>query len=1038
MPLSTLVLAGLDAFWRTVLMDLLKQPVLKTFKTLTAADLDSLFEKAVKRATVDLTSEKAKAIRETIRTSKAVEEKLQAFKNNGEWLDMEFMVKELEPVVGGYTAFSLVRDVFAELRTLIAEQPEMANEILIAYGAQFLKALKQHDSKMTDEHNKLAVQFKAEIDELKKLIKDQTAANPHTGLEAFLHHITIESNRLPLGILEPAFIHPQNKENMQLVNVYTHLDSMDIKHVRDEMELHRFIKTMEENKRLSLQELIDSESRLLILGSPGSGKSTFSNYLSYTLAKAKLDPDEVDLAKILEPWSHGQLVPIRIILREMAEELKTPDPSYTAILHFIEGYLKHRKIQDCWPLLKTWITAPKPAQGLIFFFDGLDELPDAWRHALVKSINTFVEQFPSHRYVVTSRPYAYIGQPYMLQGFRQVNIAPLSYDQIDAFIQSWYKELERLKRIKTEVVDSRIESFQKQVRAKDIKPLVDRPLILTLTALLHFKETGTLPTIRVELYDCIVDLLLDKWQRKGDDQPGLLEILDIPDLEMMHIKNALYKIAYDAHQNQSRQEITANLPEGDLLLNVRDALKVKLNTAQDFIEYIRDRAGMLVRHKPDSFTFPHRIFQEFLAACYWVQQDNFAGQASQGVKDDPVLWREVFILSVARAARGNKLSEALDAVDRLCLDECHEIEQPTKDLYERMILSANALYEIGLRTVRQDEKGKRTLRRLADLDGWLVNATTDDQVLDDPKIRAQAGQVLSKVGDPRPGVGLDLATGLPDILWCPIPGGSFQMGEGGKKDPVSLDLYYISRYPVTHQQFRAFVEQDGYANSRYWKIAEAAGIWKKGKVKGRSDDEWRNQPVDFGEPFHLDNHPVVGITWYEMLAFCEWLNQKLQSHSKIKIWQSGTIKETSLPPHLRVLLPSEAEWERAARAGHECSYPWGDEITPNHANFEETGIDTTSSVGCFPAGENNYGLLDMSGNVWEWTRSHYQSYPYKTNDGRERLSAGNDTARVLRGGSFHDIGLGMRCSSRFRDFPDVRLRFSGFRVVLSPVDASVL
>jgi formylglycine-generating enzyme required for sulfatase activity len=368
-------------------------------------------------------------------------------------------------------------------------------------------------------------------------------------------------------------------------------------------------------------------------------------------------------------------------------------------------------------------------------------------------------------------------------------------------------------------------------------------------------------------------------------------------------------------------------------------------------------------------------------------------------------------------------------VDALCYEEfCDFEEKMIGALLAAKLLRENDAFERQIK-----DRNKKQLRRVVH---WLTEIVRRGHLhISD---RVECGRLLSIFSDPRPGIGIAPKTGLPDILWCPIPGGTFQMGEGKDKHPVSLDPYFISRYPITQRQFNVFVEKNGYENPAYWKGAQADGIWEKGKVKGRWDNEWRNQPVDFGEPFHLDNHPVVGITWYEMLAFCEWLNQQLQSHSKIKIWQSGTIKETSLAPHLRVLLPSEAEWERAARAGHECRYPWGDEITPNHANFDETGIDTTSSVGCFPAGENNYGLLDMSGNVWEWTRSHYQSYPYKTNDGRERLSAGNETVRVVRGGSFFYIVNWVRCASRYWLTPSYRNRNYGFRVVLSPVDTSVL
>ncbi|MDZ7401487.1 MAG: formylglycine-generating enzyme family protein [candidate division KSB1 bacterium] len=111
-------------------------------------------------------------------------------------------------------------------------------------------------------------------------------------------------------------------------------------------------------------------------------------------------------------------------------------------------------------------------------------------------------------------------------------------------------------------------------------------------------------------------------------------------------------------------------------------------------------------------------------------------------------------------------------------------------------------------------------------------------------------------------------------------------------------------------------------------------------------------------------------------------------------------------------------------------YPWGDKTDPNCANYGDTGIGTTSAVGCFGAGTNHFGLLDMSGNVWEWTRSNYEGYPYQTKC--ENLAAGTDYARVLRGGAFGIDQRVVRCAYRYMNVPHFRHDFVGFRVVLSP------
>jgi formylglycine-generating enzyme required for sulfatase activity len=211
--------------------------------------------------------------------------------------------------------------------------------------------------------------------------------------------------------------------------------------------------------------------------------------------------------------------------------------------------------------------------------------------------------------------------------------------------------------------------------------------------------------------------------------------------------------------------------------------------------------------------------------------------------------------------------------------------------------------------------------------------------------------------------------------------------------PTPTLEFFIARYTVTVAQFRAFVE---------------AANFKLG---------------DEGALRDPDSRPVRFVSWNEALQYCDWLQNEFISQDALK--RSAVAQRVS--QGWRITLPSELEWEKAARGGLTGKvFAWGDDPDANRANYDDTGIDDATAVGCFP--ENNYGLHDMVGNVWEWTRSVYEPYPYKADDGRERLTI--DDGKVVRGGSWYYHRGYARCAFRGRNVPDLRSSYVGFRVVL--------
>jgi formylglycine-generating enzyme required for sulfatase activity len=243
--------------------------------------------------------------------------------------------------------------------------------------------------------------------------------------------------------------------------------------------------------------------------------------------------------------------------------------------------------------------------------------------------------------------------------------------------------------------------------------------------------------------------------------------------------------------------------------------------------------------------------------------------------------------------------------------------------------------------------------------------------------------------------------------------------------------FWIGKYPVTCTQYRKFVEQDGYKKLEYWKTP-AAKEWlqKSGQTAPRywEDPRW-NQP----------NLPVVGVTWFEANAYCEWLTEQFQvsEFQGLRGRQLETLKpETLKPATWRARLPTEAEWEKAATWDAERKqkrvYPWEGEFDPDKANTAEgkNPIGSTSPVGIYPHGASPCGALDMAGNVWEWCNTLYQEYPYHLDTKHESAEAAG--TRVLRGGSWTNYDNSARGAFRGNGNPDGWYSNVGFRVVVAP------
>jgi formylglycine-generating enzyme required for sulfatase activity len=213
-----------------------------------------------------------------------------------------------------------------------------------------------------------------------------------------------------------------------------------------------------------------------------------------------------------------------------------------------------------------------------------------------------------------------------------------------------------------------------------------------------------------------------------------------------------------------------------------------------------------------------------------------------------------------------------------------------------------------------------------------------------------------------------------------IPAGEFTMGnDGGDEDEkpahtVTLETFEMDMFEVTNADFAKFVEATGYQTE-----AEKAG-----------EAGWRAYAEG------KDNHPVVKVSWNDADAYCRWAGKRL---------------------------PTEAEWEKAAKGEEGFIYPWGNEWDPAKANTKESGFRGTVAVGSFAEGASSYGVLDMAGNVWEWMADWYQPYPnsaYKSDYFGEKF-------KVTRGGGWFQEENLVTTSNRSATDPSAANDDLGFR-----------
>jgi formylglycine-generating enzyme required for sulfatase activity len=816
-----------------------------------------------------------------------------------------------------------------------------------------------------------------------------------------------------------------------------------------------------------INALAPLRSRVVLLGSPGSGKSTGLRHLTVYIATALLSGK-----KTLR-------IPFFCPLGPVAEDLGD-DPRQdrdTLVAALLRPVLGAGALREG---LRAQVVTAITNGNAFLLFDGLDEVPGvpeptaagmlSRRERIADAIRAFAREVGSAPVVVTcrTRPYEQDASWQLREGWAVRRLQPFAFGQIRAFITRWYAATCRDGQGRYQSAEAaerakRLIALLGQPDRQTLRDLAATPLLLTMLVLLDYNNTR-MPEKRVDVYEELVKLLLDRWEgvrsSDVDRRPQRIgERLGLKHLTVDDLRPALHELAFTAHRQQvdGRGVLT-----GALLRETLDAFFArKLNPAnpkavlaeaahprEKLMRLLLEESGLLLEEADETYVLPHLTFEEYLAACHLAGRDSqgialaYAQWATGGER-----WREVVHLLMGRLLRQEKYDNLFTWLQRLVSPRNGDGSKLPLRRQRDLLLAADCYATIEQRTAFSG-----TFHDVVAFEETLRTALVELLAHPDPGLvlteRIEAAEALADLGDPR--FPLEPARwahelrqrneqfGAPAGYFCYVPSGRYLVGgwpeqekdatEGlvGKLQSavrrltnngahVTLQAFWIARLPITVAQYAPFVEQGYGPDAERW--------WTPNGWKWKLEYN-RRAPYAWGRaPYNGANQPVIGVTWYEATAYCAWLTEQVRA---------------ALPAGYVIRLPTEAEWETAASfdgTSERRPYPWGDaEPTTELAIYDAAKLNAAAPVGSCPAGAAACGALDMGGNVWEHTTNNHADYPGQSTTGAKDFTP-DDYNVSLCGGSYYRSSTFVRCGARGRilpvddDFLDVNF---GFRIVVAP------
>jgi formylglycine-generating enzyme required for sulfatase activity len=716
-----------------------------------------------------------------------------------------------------------------------------------------------------------------------------------------------------------------------------------------------------------ITQWMEESPALLILGDPGSGKSTTLKRLALELAQSENAP-----------------LPILAPLNAYSKALEISPVSFE---DFLPAYFHAKRAQLAPDKLQELFTQALEQKQAVLLMDGLDEVGDN-RGDVIARVESFVRAWipdpqtqtrSGNRMIATSRFVGYRDCPLVDPRWRTVALNDWNREEIEHFFTAFTLASELAwsgHENRQNAAALATQECQALLRVIDANPgirrLAGNPLLASLLALIK-RQGVTLPHRRVELYKLYMETLLRSWNRARSLDRAPIG----PEIDFSPTQCLLAKLALHLRQTNPQGGLIDEAAMRAYLLKhyLDDGYsRAEADTqAKGFLDSVHHYSNLLIEKGHQQYGFIHLTFEEYLAGFGLSLEagGNLPAKIAECL-ETPRHWKETLLLALGVMTVVNPNQEKAQAV----LNSLLESAKP-----EAILFAGEVLVDVGASVL-----GNLMARRIQEK--LLALGQNGGENIG---LRRRAGLLLGDSG------------WLPEDLdvFIKIPKGPCLLGEPKAQAMIEED-YWIGKYLVSNAQYKRFMDAGGYTRREWW----TEEGWRH-----CVDKHWRGP--EYWEEARFNNPlcPVVGISWFEAQAYCRWLEGQVQAHPEAY----GLSAAASA--HWAVRLPTIEESERAARGAEGLEFPWGEALRLECLNCAEawTGVEAeqgSTAVNLFTQGASPEGLFDSAGNVWEWTSS-----------------LDSDGNPYIRGGSWGGVPGVARGAYRGRDRPNHRNNNLGFRVL---------